>query len=44
MNSAGTGAVGAGQAGAGTTLAKFDSAGSTTRDITVLVAGVRIAF
>jgi predicted porin len=30
--------------GAGTTLAKFDSGGSTTRDITVLVAGVRIAF
>jgi hypothetical protein len=30
--------------GAGTTLAKFDSSGGTTRDITVLVAGVRIAF
>ena len=30
--------------GGGTTLAKFDSSGSTTRDITVLVAGVRIAF
>ncbi len=44
VNSAGTGAVGAGQPGAGTTLAKFDSSGSTTRDITVLVAGVRIAF
>jgi predicted porin len=44
VNSAGTGAVAANAAGAGTTLAKFDSAGSTTRDITVLVAGVRIAF
>ena len=30
--------------GAGTNLAKFDSSGGTTRDITVLVAGVRIAF
>jgi predicted porin len=30
--------------GAGTTLARFDSSGSNTRDITVLVAGVRIAF
>ncbi|MGI9127082.1 MAG: porin [Roseomonas sp.] len=44
VNSAGTGAVAAGAAGAGTTLAKFDSSGSTTRDITVLVAGVRVAF
>ncbi|MFN8891132.1 MAG: porin [Alphaproteobacteria bacterium] len=30
--------------GTGTTLARFDSSGSNTRDITVLVAGVRIAF
>jgi hypothetical protein len=43
VNSAGTGAVAAGAAGAGTTLAKFSNS-STTRDITVLVAGVRIAF
>ena len=28
----------------GTTLAKFDSSGSNTRDITVVVAGVRVAF
>jgi predicted porin len=44
VNSAGTGGVGANAAGAGTTLAKFNANGSTTRDITVLVAGVRIAF
>ena len=44
VNSAGTGAVAAGAAGAGTTLARFNSTGSTTRDITVLVAGVRVAF
>jgi predicted porin len=30
--------------GKGTTLAKFDSSGSNTRDITVVVAGVRVAF
>jgi len=30
--------------GTGTTLARFDSSGSNTRDITVVVAGVRIAF
>jgi len=30
--------------GTGTTLARFDSSGSNTRDITVLVAGVRVAF
>ena len=30
--------------GSGTTLAQFDSAGSKTRDMTVVVAGVRIAF
>jgi predicted porin len=28
----------------GTTLARFDSSGSNTRDITVVVAGVRVAF
>ena len=44
VNSAGTGALAAGSAGAGTTLARFNSTGSTTRDITVLTAGVRIAF
>jgi len=44
VNSAGTGAVPAGAAGAGTTLARFNSTGSTTRDITVITAGVRIAF
>jgi len=44
VNAAGTGGLNANGAGAGTTLAKFNSAGSTTRDITVLVAGVRIAF
>jgi hypothetical protein len=43
VNAAGTGAVAANQPGAGTTLAKFSNS-STTRDITVLVAGVRIAF
>jgi predicted porin len=32
------------QGGKGTTLAKFDSSGSNTRDITVVVAGVRVAF
>ena len=30
--------------GKGTTLATFDSSGSNTRDITVVVAGVRVAF
>jgi predicted porin len=44
VNSAGTGTAAAGANNAGTTLARFNSAGSTTRDITVLVAGVRIAF
>jgi len=44
VNSAGTGAVTAASGAAGTTLAKFDANGGTTRDITVLVAGVRIAF
>ena len=44
VNAAGTGAVAAGAAGAGTTLAKFNANGSTTRDITVVTAGVRIAF
>ena len=44
VNSAGTGSVTAASGAAGTTLAKFDANGGTTRDITVLVAGVRIAF
>jgi len=44
VNSAGTGTLAGGNSAAGTTLARFNSAGSTTRDITVLVAGVRIAF
>lgn len=44
VNSAGTGMIAAGSAGAGTTLAKFNASGSTTRDIQVLVAGVRVAF
>jgi predicted porin len=43
VNAAGTGGLNANGAGAGTTLAKFNGT-STTRDITVLVAGVRIAF
>jgi predicted porin len=44
VNAAGTTAIAAGAAGAGTTLAKFNASGSTTRDIQVLVAGVRVAF
>ena len=44
VNSAGTGAVTAASGAAGTTLAKFNANGGTTRDITVLVAGVRVAF
>ena len=44
VNSAGTGMIAAGSAAAGTTLAKFNASGSTTRDIQVLVAGVRVAF
>jgi outer membrane protein OmpU len=44
VNSAGTGMIAANQPGAGTTLARFNASGSTTRDIQVLVAGVRVAF
>lgn len=40
----GGGVISPNAAGSGTTLARFNSGGSTTRDVTVLVAGVRVAF
>jgi len=43
-NANGNTAIAGGGAGAGTTLAQFDANGSKVRDISVIMAGIRVAF